>query len=959
MILKGFATFFEFSTDLASLFWNAIQHTIFNHMVKNRRYHILGAWAKMVAHRPKTILSLALILAVLSVWITVEKLQFQPNRNDLISPLLSWNKTFIDWQGSFPGSRDLVVVVDSGPDQLADGISTSKQWANTQLAQSFVNELTGRLNHLPLVGEVISTLPTAGFSPKALRMAPTDIFQTQLQQITQSQNLLFALNPADFLARSAVQIRDATASDNKLNTSDSKSLIRQIEQFNQLIKSYHQVLVGDQTTLPSLGNVANDLPDRQFLQSQNGRLYFIRLTPLEEQGKLNALEGAIESVEKEIAALLAQPKYKNLQAGLTGIEVVEAQETAIATTDSTLASIIASVLIAILLMLAFHSVRGPMLAMAALFIGIAWSFGVLTLTIGHLQVISVVFTIILLGLGIDFAIHLKASFESLRHDHDDTEAGFADTLVKTFRVTGPGILTGALTTAAAFMTTLLTDFTGVAEMGFIAGVGVLLCLLTMFTVYPALLRLVKPGHEHFKPMDDRKLHFFETRWIMPFVHHPILTVCIALILTIGSSIFAYQRVQFDYDLLKLQPENAPAVQWARRIATDGGESIYFGISVCKDINQAQQRMAAFAQCDKIQANFGGIGLLYPADLKQKNEQLTKLKNDFGATLDPKPIEQFAATKQDVEQLNTQLSALQFAVNSAGLFSIPDALKPKIKQVGQSLMALNQAIATWPKDSMPSRVGKLNGWFNQLQIEIAGRVQAALETSPLTADDVPAQLLRAYHDAQRGRWTLEIYPKLQAGQSPLSPEFLPEFVKQMQSVDPKITGVLMQIYQSGKLIRNAYVKAGSLALMIVFIIVLIDFRNVHDALLALLPVAVGFSVTFAIMQLVGMQINPANIIVLPLMFGLGVDAGVHVLHRYRQHPDENPPGLTQATGKGITITTLTTVIGFACMMFAQHRGIRSLGFVVSLGLILTLLACWTVMPAWLVLAQRVRNRRMQG
>lgn len=954
-MLSDLSIILFFKQDIVSLFYEPFGHTIFSHMVKNRRYHILGAWAKMVAHRPRTILGLAFILAALSVWITIAKLEFQPNRNDLISPELSWNKTFIDWQSSFPGSRDLVVVVDSGPESLLENSPTSKQWANTQLAKDFVTELALRLNKLPLVGDVISTLPTSGFSPQAIRLAPAEIFQTQLQQIAQSKTLLFAHNPADFLARSTVQIRDAVAFDNKLNTSDSKLLIQQIEQFNQLIKSYHQVLAGDPTVLPELGRVATDLPEEQFLQSQNGRLYFIRLTPLEEQGKLNALEGAIQSVQQEMASLLANPKYKKLQAGLTGIEVIEAQETAIATTDSMWASIIASILIAILLMLAFHSVRGPMLAMIALFIGIAWSFGILTITIGHLQVISVVFTVILLGLGIDFAIHLKASFESMRHDHDDTEVGFSDTLVKTFRITGPGILTGALTTAAAFMTTMFTDFTGVAEMGFIAGIGVLLCLLTMFTVYPALLRLVKPGHEHFKPMADRKLHFFDTQWIMPFVHHPVLTVSIALILMIGSSIFACQRVQFDYDLLKLQPENASAVQWARRIATDGGESIYYGVSVCKDINQVQQRMAAFAQGNKIQPNFGGIGLLFPADLTQKNEQLTKLKNDFGSALDPKTIKQAIATKQDVEQLNTQLSALQFAVHSAALFSIPKVIKPHIKQVGQSLFTLNQAIATWPKDSMPKRVGELNRWFNRLQIQIASRIEPALETSPLTPEDVPPELLRAYHDEQLGRWTLAVYPKLEDGQSPLSPEFLPDFVDQMKSVDPKITGVLMQIYQSGKLIRNAYVKAGALALLVVFAILLIDFRNVHDALLALLPVAVGFSLTFAIMQLVGMQINPANIIVLPLMFGLGVDAGVHVLHRYRQHPDENPPGLTQATGKGVTITTLTTVIGFACMMLAQHRGIASLGFVVSLGLILTLLACWTVMPAWLVLVQRVRKK----
>lgn len=926
-------------------------------MVKNRRYHILGAWARLVAHRPRTILLLAVLLAIASIFVTVTRLQFQPNRNDLISPDLAWNQIFIDWQGTFPGSRDLVIVVDAGPDILMPMFQTDQHqvyWSKAQLAKQFVSELTPKLNALPLTGAVTSTLDTSGFSPRTIRLAPEPIFNLHLAKLQMSLPLLTANSPADLLANSIRQMRQQSAGDNK---NSEKQTIEQINKFNELIQTYHHVLAGDEVPPMSLDDDNAAVNQTQYLTSPNSRLYFIRITPLEEQGKLNALKGAIDAIQNELTALLNTSPYKeqNLQAGLTGIEVVEGQETDIATRDSTIATIIASVLIAILLMLAFHSIRGPMLAMIALFIAIAWSFGILTITIGHLQVISVVFTVILLGLGIDFAIHLKASFENLRHDHDDSEEGFRDALVQTFRITGPGILTGALTTAAAFMTTLLTDFTGVAEMGFIASVGVLLCLLAMFTVYPALLRLVKPGHEHFKPMANRRLHFFDTKWVIPFARHPWATVSIALVLTGISSYFAITHVRFDYDLLKLQPVNAPAMNWARRISTDGGESIYFGVSVCKDIQQARQRMTEFAKLDLVQPNFGGIGMLFPHDEQQKLDQLNQLKTQLGDQLAPTPLTEKLATAQQIEQLRTQLSALQLAINGASFFKMPDVIKKELAIVGQSVLALNKDMFQWDKDTMPARVGRLNLWFNTLQLQVAKQVAPVLDTSPLTPADVPQTLLNAYHD-EKGRWTLEVYPKLADGQSPLAPEFLPTFVKQLKSVDPKITGVLIQIYQSGKLIRDAYVKAGALALLIVFVIVLVDFRNVHDTLLAMLPVAIGFSLTFAIMQLFGMQINPANIIVLPLMFGIGVDSGVHVLHRYRQHPEDDPPGLTQATGKGITITTLTTVIGFACMMLAQHRGIRSLGFVVSLGLILTLLSCWTVMPAWLVLTQRIRSKK---
>ncbi len=163
--------------------------------------------------------------------------------------------------------------------------------------------------------------------------------------------------------------------------------------------------------------------------------------------------------------------------------------------------------------------------------------------------------------------------------------------------------------------------------------------------------------------------------------------------------------------------------------------------------------------------------------------------------------------------------------------------------------------------------------------------------------------------------------------------------------------------SGELIRTSYQSAGVAALVVVFVLVWIGMRDLRDALLCLAPVAVGFALTFGLMWLVGMQVNPANIIVLPLMFGIGVDSGVHMLHRYRQEPAASPPGLTHGTGKGITVTSFTTMIGFAAMMLARHRGIQSLGFVLTVGLALTLLACWTVVPACLRLRQLKGARRL--
>jgi predicted RND superfamily exporter protein len=179
---------------------------------------------------------------------------------------------------------------------------------------------------------------------------------------------------------------------------------------------------------------------------------------------------------------------------------------------------------------------------------------------------------------------------------------------------------------------------------------------------------------------------------------------------------------------------------------------------------------------------------------------------------------------------------------------------------------------------------------------------------------------------------------------------------VRRVDPEVTGVIVQIYESGALIWRSYVKAGAYALVAVFVLVWIDFRRIPDAALCLVPVAAGFAVTFGIMWIVGVPVNHANIIVLPLMFGIGVDAGVHIIHRHRMDPSARPLGLTAGTGKGISMTSYTTIIGFAALMVARHRGIQSLGFVMAVGIAMTMLACWIIMPAWLELRQEREEKR---
>ncbi|MCG8507752.1 MAG: MMPL family transporter, partial [Rhodospirillales bacterium] len=620
--------------------------------------------------------------------------------------------------------------------------------------------------------------------------------------------------------------------------------------------------------------------------------------------------------------------------------------------DSMIASIIAAVLIATLLVLAFHSFRTPLMLMITLGVAVAWSFGYLTLAVGHLQVISVIFTVILLGLGVGFGIHFASRFELVRHNYTDDAEGFEQALADTFRTMGPGILTGAITTAAAFSTTLFTNFTGVAEMGIIAAGGILLCLVAMFSVFPALLRLTKPSHRHIARLQDRVLHFFEEPWVMPFVRNAKATLIGAGIVTV-LALIAVSQMRFDYNLLELLPRNIESAKWQQRIVEVGEESVYFGISVVDDLDEARRLADEYRKLDSVQPQLGGIARIFPANENAKLAAIEETRKQLGdaLTASPPPAPSQASGQPD---LPTTVQQFNLMLGLAGRLAGPQ-LQPALDELKQSFTDFSVAAAALDPDTRKTRLDALQHDFIRLHQQTQQQLQGLLDPSSIKPDDLPRSLLNSYiavdEDGSR-RFALEIYPKTPGGVSdPLDPRFLGQFLEDMRSVDPAVTGVIVQIYESGRLIWVSYVQAGIYALLAVFALVWIDFRCVRDAALTLVPVATGFAVTFGIMYLFGIQINPANIIVLPLMFGIGVDAGVHIIHRFRMDSATRPLGLSAGTGKAISLTSYTTMIGFGSMLIASHRGIQSLGFVLAVGIGMTLLACWTIMPAWLELRAR--------
>lgn len=889
-------------------------------------------WAALLA---------ACAVAAWALTVTLSSLGFQADRNDLISSKLDWNQRYIQYRKDFYG-YDTIAIVVAVP-ETEDGPARARQ---------FVDRVHEELAKLDAQRHVFRNIwygyDPRKMSPILLRLDSMADFKPHLEQIGSAGPMLRSKNFANLIATLPSALQSQSGDD-----TTAEDAVQMIGQFEQLLDGMKTVLAGgsarqmlDEVDLSGAG-------EWTYLTSDDGKLLFIDIEGEPDLQEIDQFEPAVKASREALEKVrLERP---DIEAGLTGIPVIEADETAMSMRDSTICSIIAVIAIAALLIVAFHGWQLPMLMVFTLLIAITWSFGYLTLAIGHLQVLSVVFTVILLGLGIDFGIHLASRFELVRPLHPDGPAGFRAAIVDTVQTTGPGIITGAITTAVAFAMTLFTDFKGMAEMGNIAGVGVLLCMVAMLTVLPAVMRLLRPRVHHIKRTEERRIDMHKHAWIAPMVRRPWTTCLIAAAL-IGLGIAGASRVRYDYNLLNLLPDALESVQWQQRVVDHSETAILYGVSIVDSLQDARHMADRFRKLPAV-ASVGGAGLLYPPDESEKLEMIAETRKSLGNLIDPTlPLpEEQPSTATLRQNLATLSFVLNIAIQRPDVQSEPAiaAALGRVKQKVDGIVELTRTPEFEADEGQ--RLRTLHQAYLDLRHMVREQIIGSLQTRPLEISDLPPLLEREVVSVTEPmQYQLKVYPR----QNVWNPEDMKPYMEQVLALDKNFTGSPVQIYESGTLMQRSYQKAGALALVAVLVIAFVDFMSLVDALLCMLPVAIAFVMTFALMWATGYTINPANIIVLPLMFGIGVASGVHVMHRYRQNPRRRPAGLAAGTGKGIILTSATTIIAFASMLIAEHKGIQSLGFVLAVGIFMTLVACMTVMPATLELRNRIHAWRRQ-
>lgn len=869
-------------------------------MVSHDRMHrardaALRAWARFVSTRPRTTIASTLLIALASGLFAASRLGFRSDRSELIDPGLPWQKRYAEFTEAFPRWQDAVVAVDarSAPD------------AHT--LEAFLGALQSRLDADPHVRRADLGFPTDAAPPGLIFNLSVDALRPITEDLQRAGPVIASPSLGHLLSLSVIGLRLGS-----LDARSDRELAALLDRAVRLGARESGASNGATAGVSGGGGaLLGDIPPIQRLTTPSGA-FSLGLIDLKDDGSdakgvQSGKASGIAALRDHLAALRAEPRFARIEAGVTGVPVLEADETTLSQRDASLASGLAMALILLLSVLVYRGVVIPALLMIGLGLGLAASFGWATLSVGYLQVLSVVFMVMLVGLGADMTMHLIARLEVSHPDH----AHIAPAIHDSFRAVGPGVITGTITTAAAFGATAFTAFRGSAELGLIAAGGVVLCTLISLAFFPAALALLpKPerslrGHEGgvSRPFLGGRINFIDRR--------ARAVVAVWALVLVASVPFAL-RVRYDTDLLRLLPDAAESVRWERRLAEDDEQSSWHAIVVAHSPDEARDLTARLRKLPEV-ADVSGAGVLFPDRLDEKRALLHAVPEP------PSPL--FSAEPMDLREVAAQIAGLAtkspaVATNAAALGALDDAA-----------------------------LARVNAAYAMERDTLAQRITALRSAEPPAPTDLPPAI-RDQVVGANGALLLRVFPKRSPDgvTSVLAPERLGPFMRAVSAAAPNVTGPTSQIWESARVITRANVLGGLYAALVIVALLWIDFRRVGDVLCALLPVGVAVLLLLAALGALDVRLNFANTIVAPLIIGLGVTAGVNAVHRWRQQPHDPPAGLAGGAGRAITLTVTSTAIGFACMMTAQHRGIRSLGLVMTMGLVAVWAATAFLLPA---------------
>jgi hypothetical protein len=880
------------------------------------------AWiTRRVVRFPVPVLVVAVAAAVFAVVFSASRLAFRTSRLDLLNPDSMYNRLWIQYINEFGDADDVVVVVEGESrqqvvpvlEEVSAALAREERLFQAILHEVDLTKIRGKGLHYLEPSELLAI----------------ERFLDEVEPIVRGDWTRLTVGN---MARgtSARLVQAASVDDPALVEAARAEVARFAGSLQEALGpegKYRSPWPEMPCSIATLSELSSE-----YLLTCGGRMGFVLLQLADDQsdGFAQGSE-SIDALRSVIAQ--SQARHPETTIGLTGLPVMENDEMRSSQRAMSKASLLSLFGVACLFVAGFGGLRHPLITVAALLLALAWTLGYITLAVGHLNILSISFGVILIGLGIDFGVHYVARYLQLRGTARSSE----DALVGTAGGVGPGILTGAVTTAIAFFAAGLTEFTGVAELGVIAGGGVLLCCLGAIVVLPAMIHLAdagRPGGLDPAPLDVHG-------WLDPLFAEPRVLFAVTLAGTALLSL-GILRLEYDHNLLNLQPAGLESVELERRLLSESDRSVWFALSIADSREELLRRKERFLKLPSVE-RVEEIVSLFPVDDGTKRPIIARIERRLAALPERPPL----IPSDPPDELGQLLAQVQGVLPK----------NPQTLRIRQQLEQVRAALRRMPLSECYRR---LSAYQHHMAGDLLNRLhvlRTMADPEPPQLADLPQSLVNRFVAKDGKKFLLQIYSrgKFDTGGREVSiwdMEGMERFVADVRSVDPQATGNPLQTYEASRQMQQSYIQAAWYALAGVLVALYLDFRSIRCTLLAMLPVGLGMLQLFGILGLLKIDVNPANMIVLPLILGIGIDDGVHVVHDFRRR--SGPYRMSPSTASAVVITSLTTMVGFGSLMIVSHRGLQSLGRVLTIGVSCCLFTSLVMLPA--VLAWATRKQR---
>ena len=859
----------------------------------------MGSVVRRVARHPVLVLLIALFMFAGSAQYTTKHLGINTDTVDMFSPELAFRRNFEQYKQQFPQQVDtLVVVVDAPSPDLA------RQSADA-LAQKMHDE--GELFHSVYQPQGDPFLASHG-----LLFLDLENLGQLADRLATAQPFLGRLTKDPTLRGLFGMIRDILTADAAAGEFDLSPILAPID---QAIRSTQQGRIAPmswQEVLNSGARNDSSSPSRQLIIVQPA-LDFAAMLP--GRPAMNRI--------RKLAQGLGLDKAHGINVRITGQIAMASEELESVKKSAGAAGFLAIGLVALVLIVALRSIWHVLASLVTLGVGLTMTAAFAAAAVGHLNMISIALGALYVGLGIDYAIHVCLRFQALAA----TGASKIDRLEITAREIGPSLALCTASTSIGFYAFLPTSFSGVSELGLIAGTGMLISLAVSITVLPALLAVLpEPGASGRGGEGTFRVHRISD-WLL----NRRRAVKISAGVLGLASLALVTQVRFDENPLDLRDPKSESISTFRDLLASSATPPWSMSILADGPNEADALVRRLKALDEVSKVVTARSFV-PDRQPEKLELIDRIALTVGPLL-------VADTDQRVPQsADEQWAAVQMLHNELGA---SDKLLPIRNTLMHDLGALLDDLAGMSHSQRAQTLSLLSeNILGTLEGNIH-RLAASLNASAFTLEDLPDSIRSRWISAG-GTWRVEVFPSHDLESS----EALHTFVDAVHAVEPVATGTPVVFVESGEAVVGAFREAMLLALIAISVLLLSLLRSVRDVVLVLVPLVLAGALTVAIAVMTNTPFNFANVIALPLLLGIGVDSGIHIVHGARFTGYRGTDIVRSSTSRAVLYSAMTTISGFGALMFWTHRGTASLGRILTIGIVLTLICTLVVLPSLL-------------